>query len=108
MEWQGSNSGPGWQDVTDLMTALDSLHDCTTSVTLTSESWYGQPRLCASIVSMRPSLGQPDNLLSCTTVTHYPNNSHKTVPGWLFGELHTQDRRIGKNWYTQSEIPQGE
>ena len=108
MEWQGSNSGPGWQDVTDLLTALDSLHDCTTTVQLNAGAWYGQPRLCAAIVSMRPSLTAPENLLSCTTVVYYPTKAHKTVSGWLFGSLHEHDRRIGANWYAQQEIPSGE
>lgn len=106
MQWEGSNNGPGWQDVADLLTALDSLHGCTTTVQLNAGAWYGQPRLCAAIVSMRPALGQPDNLLSCTTVSYYPHPDHKTVTGWIFGELHMQDRRISKSWYEQQQLPE--
>jgi len=105
MEWQGSSSGPGWQDVTDLMSALDSLHGCTTTIQLSVVSWYGQPHLSAAIVSMRPALGQPDNLLSCTTVVSYPTKAHKTVSGWLFGALHEQDKRISKIWYENMQLP---
>lgn len=108
MEWQGSNSGPGWQDVADMLTALDSLHGSTTTVQLSAGAWYGQPRLCAAIVSMRPSLTEPNNLLSATTVTYYPQNKHKTVSGWLFGALHLQDQAIGRSWYVQTEVPLGE
>ena len=108
MEWQGSNNGPGWQDVADLTTALDSLHGCSTTVQLSADVWYGQPRLCAAIVSMRPHLGAPENLMSCTTITYYPTKAHKTVSGWLFGALHEHDRRISASWYVQSQIPLGE
>lgn len=108
MEWQGSNSGPGWQDVAEMLTALDSLHGCTTTIQLSTGSWYGNANLCAAIVSMRPELAQPDNLLSCTSVHFYPTRAHKTVSGWLYGALHEQDKRIGKSWYKQSEIPLGE
>jgi len=106
MEWQGSSSGPGWQDVADMALALDSLHGCSTTVQLSFGVWYGNPNLCAAIVSMRPSVSEPDQLLTCTTVVHYPTKAHKTVSGWLYGALHEQDRRIGKNWYVNQPLPQ--
>jgi len=105
MEWEGSSNGPGWQDVVDLMTALDGLHGCTTTVQLNSGAWYGVGRLCAAVVSMRPQLGAPENLLTCTTVLYYPTKGHKTVSGWLFGGLHEHDKRISREWYANLPLP---
>lgn len=104
MEWDGSSSGPGWQDVADMLQALDSLHGCSTTVQLNAGVWYGNARLCGVLVSMRPVLDGVENVLSCTTVGYYPNKQHKTVAGWLYGMLHEQDKRIGKNWYEQREL----
>jgi len=107
MEWEGSNNGPGWQDVAEMTLALDSLHGCTTTIQLSTGTWYGNANLCAAIVSLRPSLTAPGQLLECTTVTYYPTKGHKTVSGWLYGALHEQDKRIGKSWYSQSAFPEG-
>ena len=105
MEWQGSNNGPSWQDVCDMLTALDSLHGCETFVALRREGEEGVSKLSVTIHSLRFTPTAELEQLECTNTKTYPCNGHKTLAGLIFGMLHTQDQRINKAWYRQSELP---
>ena len=105
MEWEGSSNGPSWQDVCDMMTALDSLHGCETSVMLRREGEEGASRLSVTVHSLRFTPTAELEQVDCLTARTYPCNGHKTLAGLIFGMLHTQDQRINKAWYRQSELP---
>lgn len=104
MEWVSLSNGPGWEDVCNMLTALDSLHGCETSVLLRREGEEGSSRLSVTIISVRMTPTAELEQLQCVTVGHYPCRGHKTVAGMIYGALHMQDRRINQSWYSQQPI----
>lgn len=105
MQWEGSNTGPGWQDVCDMLTALDSLHGCETSVLLRREGEDGVSRLSITVYSVLMTPKAADWQLDAAVTGHYPCNGHRTLAGLIFGMLHRQDRQINSQWYEQRQLP---
>jgi len=105
MEWSGDNKGPGWQDVADMIQALESLHGCSACVNLSVASWYGQPRFMLSAIAYRASEVNLNQPLQETATAIYPNASHKSLSGTLYNLLHMLDRNIQGSWYEQRKLP---
>lgn len=105
MEWQGSSNGPSWQDVCDMMTALESLHGAQVSVLLNREGEAGVSNFCVTVAALAMNT-RPELLGTQVVVTgRYPSVGHRTLAGLMYGMLHTLDQRVIKLWWDQQELP---
>jgi hypothetical protein len=99
-----STSGPDWTDISMLMGAIGTVHDCHVSLTVTAlgQGHNGILRIIGT--ATWPKLGEPENLLRAQVESEWPNKVGRDFASEVFECCYRLDHAIGRE-HEQLELP---
>jgi hypothetical protein len=105
MPRQSSMTGPDWTDIMAYMSALDSLHGCTTWLDISSAGTNYGTQLRVTVVSVWPVLKGEGRALKVATQGLWPSVNDATMEGAVLKLLVEHDYRFSREVYTQERLP---
>lgn len=99
-----STNGPDWVDVCLFLLALDSLHGCSTVVTISTLGLLANETASVAILSVWDTLPGSQEPLTVTTERKLISRELQDLPGIVYNGLYSHDYSIGKR-YAQLKLP---
>src|ERR1051325_3451679 len=92
-----------WAELTSLMMAMESTHQCSLSLRITSSS-SGYRSFVDVDATMTMLIG-PALPLRLSLLSHYPHPQHHSICGLLRAMLLRLEKRVNEEVYRQRELP---
>jgi len=99
------SSGVGWSEVTNLMAALQGIHECTVELTITTGGQGHNGLLAFMAYAWVPTVEAHQTREIGRVSGTWPDKRHPSVESAVFNAMYDLDRDIGRQ-YAQKPLPE--